>query len=81
MILRGSLLGLTAALIWIAGSHVTVAADGAPANSEYVTATLGQQHTLKASHASFGVNKATLVFRCSGEGIQIDDVKVWRQVR
>ena len=44
----------------------------------YVTATLDQTQ-LKASHPTFGVKKPTLVFRCSGAGAQIDDVKVWNQ--
>ncbi|QDV84087.1 hypothetical protein [Planctomycetes bacterium TBK1r] len=44
----------------------------------YVTATLDQTQ-LKASHPTFGVKKPTLVFRCAGDGVQIDDVKVWNQ--
>ncbi|MCS7467109.1 hypothetical protein NZK35_10695 [Stieleria sp. ICT_E10.1] len=44
----------------------------------YVTATLDQTQ-FKASHPTFAVKKPTLVFRCSGDGVQIDDVKVWNQ--
>lgn len=44
----------------------------------YVTATVDETQ-LKASHPTFGVKKPTLVFRCSGEGVEIDDVKVWNQ--
>ncbi|QEG00566.1 hypothetical protein Mal15_46370 [Stieleria maiorica] len=46
----------------------------------YVTATIDQTE-LKASHPTFGVKKPTLVFRCAGEGVEIDDVKVWSQRR
>ncbi|WP_145385544.1 hypothetical protein [Stieleria neptunia] len=46
----------------------------------YVTATLDQTQ-LKTTHPTFGVKKPTLVFRCAGEGVQIDDVKVWNQVK
>jgi hypothetical protein len=34
---------------------------------------------LKASHKTFGVKKPTLVFRCLGDGVEIDDIKVWTQ--
>ena len=33
---------------------------------------------LKASHPSFHVPTPNLVFRCTGTGIEIDDVKVWK---
>lgn len=49
--------------------------------SNYVTATIDSRESLKASHRSFGVKKPTLVFRCLGDGIEIDDIKVWRQVK
>jgi hypothetical protein len=33
---------------------------------------------LKASHPTFHVPTPNLVFRCTGDGIEIDDVKVWK---
>ncbi len=45
----------------------------------YVTARIEGKEPLKASHASFGVKKPTLVFRCLGDGIEIDDIRVWTQ--
>lgn len=33
---------------------------------------------LKASHPTFDVPTPNLVFRCTGDGIEIDDVKVWK---
>jgi len=33
---------------------------------------------LNASDPSFGVNKPTLVFRASGDGIEIDNLRVWK---
>ncbi|WP_372719997.1 hypothetical protein [Novipirellula sp.] len=47
----------------------------------YVTATIDGDGTLKASHPTFGVKKPTLVFRCQGDGVEVDDIKVWRQVK
>ena len=41
-----------------------------------VTATIDGEDELYGSHASFGVKKPTLVFRCVGDGVEIDDVKV-----
>lgn len=32
---------------------------------------------LKASHPTFHVPAPTLVFRCIGDGVEVDDVKVW----
>ena len=34
---------------------------------------------LIATHATFGVKNPTLVFRCLGNGVEIDDVRVWTQ--
>ena len=45
----------------------------------YVTARIDGKESLKASHATFAVKKPTLVFRCLGNGVEIDDVKVWKQ--
>ena len=47
----------------------------------YVTATIDGDATLKASHPTFAVKKPTLVFRCQGDGVELDDIKVWRQVK
>lgn len=33
---------------------------------------------LNASHPTFGVKKPTLVFRAIGDGIEIDDLRVWQ---
>lgn len=46
---------------------------------QYVTARIEGKETLKASHETFGVKKPTLVFRCIGNGIEIDDIRVWTQ--
>jgi hypothetical protein len=35
--------------------------------------------SLHASHASFAVKKPTLVFRCLGDGVEVDDIKVWKR--
>lgn len=43
---------------------------------EAVTATISGMKSLKASDPEFGVRKPTLVFRCLGDGIEIDDLKV-----
>ncbi|MEO1529749.1 MAG: hypothetical protein AAFX06_30390 [Planctomycetota bacterium] len=45
----------------------------------HVTAKIDGQETLTASHPTFGVKKPTLVFRCVGDGVEVDDVKVWKQ--
>lgn len=45
----------------------------------YVTARIDGKSPLKASHPTFGVKKPTLVFRCLGDGIEIDDIRVWTQ--
>ena len=45
----------------------------------YVTAKIEGREPLKASHPTFGVPKPTLVFRCIGDGVEIDDIKVWTQ--
>lgn len=34
--------------------------------------------SLSASHPTFHVKTPTLVFRCIGDGIEIDDLKVWK---
>lgn len=44
----------------------------------YVTAKIDDRK-LKASHPTFGVRKPTLVFRCLGDGVEINDIKVWTQ--
>lgn len=33
---------------------------------------------LSASHPTFQVKTPTLVFRCVGDGIEVDDIKVWK---
>lgn len=38
----------------------------------------GEAITLKAGHPTFHVPTPTLVFRCIGDGAEVDDVKVWR---
>jgi hypothetical protein len=43
----------------------------------YVTAMIEGKETLKGSHPSFGVKKPTLVFRGLGDGVEVDDLKVW----
>jgi len=45
----------------------------------HVTARIEGKEPLKASHETFGVKKPTLVFRCLGNGVEIDDIKVWKQ--
>jgi hypothetical protein len=47
----------------------------------FVTAKIDGTEVLKASHPTFAVKKPTLVFRCQGDGVEIDDIQVWRQVR
>lgn len=42
-----------------------------------VTAAIDGKDTLKVSHSTFGVKKPTLVFRCLGDGVEVDDIKVW----
>lgn len=41
-----------------------------------VTAEIDGQEPMKASHPTFGVKKPTLVFRCVGDGVEIDDIRV-----
>ena len=38
----------------------------------------GKAFTLKATHPTFHVPTPTLVFRCIGDGIEVDDIKVWK---
>ena len=45
----------------------------------YVTARVEGKEPLRASHSTFAVKKPTLVFRCSGDGVEIDDIHVWTQ--
>ncbi|QDT08437.1 hypothetical protein [Planctomycetes bacterium K23_9] len=45
----------------------------------YVTAKIDDSQELKASHPTFSVKKPTLVFRCIGESVELDDLRVWRQ--
>ncbi|MEM6691996.1 MAG: hypothetical protein AAF664_21385 [Planctomycetota bacterium] len=45
----------------------------------YVTAMVEGVEPLKGSHPSFAVRKPTVVFRCAGTGLEIDDLKVWKQ--
>lgn len=37
----------------------------------------GKSIVLKASHPSFHVPTLILVFRCLGDGVEIDDLQVW----
>jgi len=46
---------------------------------KYVSAKIEGKASLEASHDTFAVKKPTLVFRCLGDGVEIDDIKVWRQ--
>jgi hypothetical protein len=46
---------------------------------KYVTARIEGKDPLKTSHPTFGVKKPTLVFRCLGDGVEIDDIRVWTQ--
>ena len=46
---------------------------------KYVTARIEGKETLKCSHETFSVKKPTLVFRTLGDGVEIDDIKVWTQ--
>lgn len=46
----------------------------------YVTAKIDGDETLKTSDPTFSVRKPTLVFRCLGDGVQVADLKVYRQV-
>lgn len=46
---------------------------------KYVTAKIEGKEPLKTSHPTFGVKKPTLVFRCLGDGVEIDDIRVWKQ--
>lgn len=48
---------------------------------DYVTARIEGKEPLKASHETFSVKKPTLVFRCLGNGVEIDDIVVWTQKR
>ncbi len=43
----------------------------------HVTAAIDGKETFKVSHPTFGVKKPTLVFRCLGDGMEVDDIKVW----
>lgn len=45
----------------------------------FVTAKIDGKEPLKVSHPTFSVKKPTLVFRCLGDGVEIDDIKVWTQ--
>ena len=45
----------------------------------YVTASIEDKEPLKASHPTFSVKKPPLVFRCLGDGVEIDDIRVWTQ--
>jgi len=44
----------------------------------HVTARIDDKK-LTASDPTFRVKKPTLVFRCLGDGVEIDDIKVWTQ--
>lgn len=41
-----------------------------------VTAQIEGKEPLTAEHSTFGVRKPTLVFRCLGDGVEIDDIRV-----
>ncbi len=43
----------------------------------YVTARIDGKGELKASHSDFAVKKPTLIFRCLGDGVEVDDIRVW----
>ena len=45
----------------------------------HVTAKIEGKDDLRCSHPTFVVPKPTLVFRAIGDGVEIDDVKVWKQ--
>ena len=45
----------------------------------YVSASIDGAQPLKVSHPSFTAKKPTLVFRCLGDGVEVDDIKVWIQ--
>ena len=45
----------------------------------YVTARIEGVGTLKGSHRSFDVSKPALIFRCAGDGVEIDSLKVFTQ--
>ena len=45
----------------------------------YVTATIDGEDGLKASHPTFGIMKPAVVFRCIGDGVELDDLKVWAE--
>ncbi|MEP3478107.1 MAG: family 16 glycoside hydrolase [Fuerstiella sp.] len=47
----------------------------------YVTAKIDGDEVLKTSDPTFSVRKPTLVFRCLGDGVQVSDLKVYRQVK
>jgi hypothetical protein len=49
--------------------------------NEYVTVKVNGNETMTAQHPTFGVKKPTLVFRCLGDGIEVDDIVVWRQIK
>ncbi|MFK8112262.1 MAG: hypothetical protein AB8B91_08665 [Rubripirellula sp.] len=46
----------------------------------HVTASIEGKEPLKTSHPTFAIGKPTLVFRCLGDGVEIDDLKVWKQL-
>ncbi len=41
----------------------------------------GKAILLRAEHPTFHVPTPTLVFRCIGDGIEVDDIKVWQVAR
>ena len=45
-----------------------------------VTASIDDSEKLKAFHPTFGVKKPALVFRCLGDGVELDSVRVWRPI-
>lgn len=42
-----------------------------------VKATIEGLDSLEAEHPTFNVKKPTLVFRVSGDGVDVDDITVW----
>jgi hypothetical protein len=44
---------------------------------EEVLATIDGESTLEAKDSSFKVKKPTVVFRCIGEGVEIDDLEIY----
>ncbi len=57
--------------------HLLVEKKGNDVAVQIAPETGGAKIELKASHPTFHVKTPTLVFRCLGDGAEIDDIKVW----